>query len=166
MTMKNSINLKKAFYVFINTFLVMCMCIMPTYAWGRKLITKSISGSFWANGTFSYSLNATAGISYEESSILSQSDLSFSNISVSSSIQGVYGNVIPRQTSKYISGTSAVYVVQLTRNATGVYSDKVNYTLTYRASDSGIPYSLNTDEDTMILVDIEVSEPYDIQYLE
>lgn len=165
--MSSSYGLKKTLYMVFTAILVMCLCMLPTYAWGRKLITKSISGSFWVNGNFYYSLNATAGISYEGSSILSQSDLSFSNINVTSTVPRVHGSVVPRQTSKYISGTSAVYVVTLTRNATGVYQDNINYTLTYRASDAGTPYSLGNDEDnTMFLVDIEVGEPYNIQYFE
>lgn len=54
-------------------------------------------------------------------------------------------------------------MVTLTRNVYGYYSDKIDYTLTYRPSDSGTPYSLN-DEDSFI-VTVEVSEPYDIEYL-
>ena len=49
----------------------------------------------------------------------------------------------------------------------GVYADSVDYTLTYRTSDSGTPYSLEQDQDndSMILVDIQEGEPYDIECL-
>uniref|UniRef100_UPI0025904F4D hypothetical protein n=1 Tax=Dubosiella newyorkensis TaxID=1862672 RepID=UPI0025904F4D len=72
-------------------------------------------------------------------------------------------NFIPSQKSKANYGSYATYVFTLTRNIYGYYSDKIDYTLTYRPSDSGTPYSSN-DEDSFI-VTVEVSEPYDIEYL-
>lgn len=162
MTMK----LRKISAIFVSIILILCLASTMAFASSRKLITKNVSGSFWINGNFSYSFNATAGITYQGSSILGQSDLSFSSMKVTSNVPGVVGTIIPKQSRKYISGTSAVYVVTVSRNATGVYVDKIDYTLTYRASDAGKPYSLGENEEPMFLVDIEVGEPYDIQYFE
>ncbi len=59
---------------------------------------------------------------------------------------------------------SAKYVVTLTRNIYGYYSDKIDYTLTYRVSDNGTPYSMKDNTEPLILVDVEIGEPYDIKY--
>lgn len=168
--MTTTINFKRVFYGLFTTFLVMCMCIMPTYAWGRKLITKPISGSLNVSGNvMSYSFNSTAGVTYNDANnITSISDLSFSNVSISMSNHRYNGNVIPRMASKYYSGNTATYTIQVTRTFQGYYTDKVNYTLTYRSTDAGTPYSLDPDKEkeTLILVDIVEGEPYDITYLE
>lgn len=163
--MKINISLKKIGYVMFSVFTVFCLCIMPTYAWGRKLITKSVSGSFtWAAYRYTYSFNAVAGITYDDNNNITQiSDLSFNNVVCKSSDASVPGNIIPRQSRKYFSGKTATYVVTVTRNAYGFYTDKVDYTLTYKTTDSGTPYSLNPEDTTLILVEVTESEPYDIQ---
>ncbi|EFP61738.1 hypothetical protein HMPREF0983_01584 [Erysipelotrichaceae bacterium 3_1_53] len=51
----------------------------------------------------------------------------------------------------------------MTRNAMGVYMDKVDYTLKYKTTDSGTPYSL--DEESLLLTSVDVSEPYDVDIL-
>lgn len=160
-----SINIKKLFYVIISMFTVMCLCIMPTYAWGRKLVTKSTSGSFtWSAYRYNYSFNAVAGITYDDNNNITQiSDLSFNNVKCISSDATVPGSITPRQSRKYFSGRTATYVVTVLRNAYGFYSDKVDYTFTYRSTDAGTPYSLKDDESILVLVDVIESEPYDIQ---
>ena len=72
------------------------------------------------------------------------------------------GSIVPRQSSKYFTSSSATYVVTVTRNAYGMYADKVDYTLIYRPSDPGTPYSLNQDKQEFE-VEIVEGEPYDIQ---
>lgn len=52
----------------------------------------------------------------------------------------------------------------LTRTAYGFYTDKVNYTFTYRTTDAGRPYSL--DKDQLVLIDVVEGQPYDIQILQ
>lgn len=150
----------------IATLTAICLCITPTYAAGRKLVSRSISGSFtWSAYRYTYSFNAVAGLTYNNSNNLTQiSNLSFNNTSCKSSDASVPGSIIPTQTRKYYSGKTATYVVTVTRNAYGFYTDKVNYTLTYRSTDSGTPYSLD-EEDQMILVEVTESAPYDIQIL-
>lgn len=164
--MNASINLKKSLSGIIAALLVMCICIVPTYAWGRKLISKPISGTLNVSGnTMSYSFNSTAGITYNDSNNITEiSDLSFGYVTITMSNHRYTGSVIPRMQSKYYSGNTATYTVQVTRTFQGYYSDKVNYTLTYRSTDAGTPYSLNSEEN-LILVDIIESEPYDIVYL-
>ena len=143
------------------------MCIMPTYAWGRKLITKSISGSLNVDGNIMYySFNSTAGITYNDSNNITQiSDLSFSNKSITMSNHRYNGDIIPRQISKNFSGNAATYTVKVTRTFQGYYSDNVNYTLTYRSTDAGTPYSIDNDQ-VYFLVDIVEGEPYDVTHLE
>ena len=165
--MTSNIYLKRTFYLFVSMIMVMCMCIIPTYAWGRKLITKSASGSFsWTFYNYTYSFNAVAGITYNDNNAITQiSDLSFNNVVCNSSSFNFPGSIIPRQTSKTFSGNTATYVVTVTRNAYGMYSDQVNYTFTYRTSDSGVPYSLG-DNEPGIMVEVTVGEPYNIQVYE
>lgn len=164
--MNLSIRLQRMVYMIVAILTVLCMSIMPTYAWGRKLITKSASGSFtWSGYSYTYSFNAVAGITYNDSNSITQiSDLSFNNVYCNSSDPSVPGSIIPRQSSKYFSGNTATYVVTVTRSAYGFYTDKVDYTFTYRTSDAGSPYSLDNDEE-LILVSITESEPYDIKIL-
>lgn len=159
-----SISLKKSIYIIISMITVICMCIMPTQARGRKLITKSVSGSFsWTFYDYNYSFNAVAGITYNDSNNITQiSDLLFSNIVCNSSSMNFPGSIVPRQSSKYFTSSSATYVVTVTRNAYGMYADKVDYTLIYRPSDPGTPYSLNQDKQEFE-VEIVEGEPYDIQ---
>lgn len=158
---------KKYVYGILASLLVMGLCIMPTYAWGRKLITKPISGSLDVSGNImNYSFNSTAGITYNDSNNITDiSDLSFGYITITMSNHRYTGNVIPRMQSKYYSRNTATYTVQVTRTFQGYYSDKINYTLTYRSTDAGTPYSLNVERD-WLLVDITESEPYDIVYFE
>lgn len=166
MTLTNNNIIKRFIYSVISMIMVTCLCIMPTFAAGRKLVGKSASGAFtWAGYRFTYSFNATAGLSYNNSNnITSISDLSFSNIVCTSSSPAVTGSIIPKQTSKTYSGKTATYVVTLTRTAYGFYTDKVNYTFTYRTTDAGRPYSL--DKDQLVLIDVVEGQPYDIQILQ
>ncbi len=158
----------------LTVILLMIWVMNPIQAaTGRKLITKTISGSYYTSNSISYSINVTAGISYTNNVIYSISNLSFSNIYITTTIPTNTGNVVPRQISKSYSGTTATYVVQVTRTAQGVYTDKVNYTIYYTIYDYGSPYSLgNGNENTTVNneasidVKIEMSEPYDIQYFE
>ncbi|MGM9947519.1 hypothetical protein [Floccifex sp.] len=142
------------------TLIIAISTCMTFAASGRKLISKPISGSYYTNNSLRYSFSATAGISYTNDVIYAISDLSFSQVTITSTILGNTGTVVPRQISKTYSGSSATYVVQVTRTAQGVYSDKVNYTLVYRVSDAGTPYSLTPADE--ITVEIIESEPYDI----
>ncbi|MGN1276601.1 MAG: hypothetical protein ACI4UK_06400, partial [Floccifex sp.] len=77
-------------------------------------------------------------------------------------ISSVPGSIIPKQTRKYFSGNTATYVVTVTRNAYGFYTDKVDYTFVYRSTDAGTPYSLR-DENDRISVEVIEGEPYDIE---
>lgn len=157
--MKIKLFSRKRFSVCFSIIVCLFLVLTPIYAtWGRKLITKTISGSFWINSSMKYSLKASAGITYDGNKITQISDLSFSNSNCQSTIYGVTCNITARQKSKTYSGGTATYVATVTRNATGVYADQVDYTLKYNVSDSGTPYSL--DDDTLILVDVEVGEPY------
>lgn len=158
---------KKYIYIFTSLILTLSLCVMPMFAYGRKLVGKNVSGSFsWSAYSFSYSFRATAGLTYNNSNNLTSiSDLSFSGISCKSSNSAVAGSIIPKQTRKSYSGKTATYVVTLTRTAQGFYTDKVNYTLTYRSTDAGTPYSFDEDDNEYILVEVEESEPYDIQLL-
>ena len=90
--------------------------------------------------------------------------MSFSNIVCTPSNPAVTGSIIPKQTSKTYSDKTATYVVTLTRTAYGFYTDKVNYTFTYRTTDAGRPYSL--DKDQLVLIDVVEGQPYDIQILQ
>ena len=139
---------------------------IPTYAWGRKLVSKPIVGSYY--NYFVYSFDATAGITYNDSNQITQiSDLSFSNVRITPGVMWTDGSVAPLQKSKTFSGKSATYVIKITRNAMGVYQDCIDYTISYSSTDSGTPYSLvnpSVSEGEFIIVDI--SEPYDIQYFE
>ena len=153
----------KRITVCLSLLLCMFMVITPVYAWGRKLITKSISGSFYLNNSMKYSLNAVAGITYDGSKITQISDLSFNGSKCVSSITGVTCNIVSKQKSKTFSGGTATYGVTVTRNAMGVYMDKVDYTLKYKTTDSGTPYSL--DEESLLLTSVDVSEPYDVDIL-
>lgn len=169
--MVKSINqFRKVIYSLFAFILILCVSITPAYAWGRKIITKSASGSFnYSIYNMNYSFSASSVISYEGNTVLSQSDLAFSNNVCSNTQNVITCMVIPRQTSKYISGSQAVYTVELTRSAYMLYSDKVTYTFTYTPSDAGSPYSLldpNTEIIDGMLVTVEVSEPYDIVYYE
>ncbi|MSS01975.1 hypothetical protein [Floccifex porci] len=169
--MNYSINFKKIFYVLVTMLAMMCMSIVPAQAAaGRKLITKNVkSTQYWSTYTITYSVNATAGLTYNNSNnITAISDLSFSGHSYTVNpvaSGGVTCTLTTRQKSKTYSGTTATYVMTLTRNVMGVYVDNVDYTLTYRTSDAGTPYSLEKDE-FLVLVDVEEGEPYNIQILE
>nr|CDL65559.1 unnamed protein product [uncultured bacterium] len=164
--MSTSISFKKISYTILSIFTILCLCIMPTYGASRKLINKSISGSFWTSNMLKYSFTATAGVTYNGSTITQQSDLSFGNIRCWSDTTAAMGVISPRQSRKYLSNGTAVYVVTVRRNAQGYYQDEIDYTLTYRASDPGTPYSLGEEQEKniMILVDVDVGEPYNIQY--
>ncbi len=160
-------NNKKVIYILTSTILTLSLCVMPMFAYGRKLVGRTVNGSFsWSAYSFTYSFRATAGLTYNNSNNLTGiSDLSFTGVSCKSSNTAVAGSIIPRQTRKTYSGKTATYVVTLTRTAQGFYSDKVNYTLTYKSTDSGTPYSLDEDEVDYILVDVVESAPYDVQIL-
>ena len=165
--MTKSINFKRAIYAAISMITVICICIIPAYAWGRKLITKTASGSFsWTFYNYTYSFNAVAGITYDDSNRITQiSDLSFNNVICNSSSINFPGSIIPKQSRKYFSGSTATYVVTVTRNAYGMYSDQIDYTFIYRTSDSGVPYSFG-DNESEIIVEVTEGEPYNIQNLE
>lgn len=155
---------KKCLYVLSTFLIIIGLSTTITFAAGRKLVTKTVSDSFtlWSAYHYTYSFNATAGLTYNNSNNLSSvSDLSFSNVTYKASVPSLAANFIPRQTSRSVSGKTVTYVVTLTRSVYGYYTDKVNYTLTYRTSDAGTPYSLD-DQNQEILVDVEVSEPYDV----
>ena len=157
--MKTKLFSRKKFSVCFFIVVCLALALTPVYAaWGRKLITKSISGSFWTNNSMKYSLRATAGITYDNNKITQISDLSFSSLNCQSTIYGGSCSILARQKSKSYSGGTATYVATVSRNAMGFSVDKVDYTLKYSVSDSGTPYSL--DDDTLILVDVEVGEPY------
>lgn len=164
--MINSINLKKIFTVLIS--LIMCFGLLSatTLATSRKLITKKISDSAtpWSGYVYNYSFNTSAVLTYN-SSISQISDLSFSSVTYTTNIPAPTAVFTLRQKSKANYGSYARYVVTLTRLFNGTYTDKIDYTLTYRSSDSGVPYSLNENKDIAFLVDIEISEPYDIMEL-
>ncbi len=150
----------------LSCFMVLVLTSTMAFASTRKLITKTVSGSFWTNNCMRYSFNASAGLTYSGSTISSISDLSFSAISCWSTVAHTSGTIAPRQTNKYFSGNTATYKVTVTRNANGVYGDKVDYTLTYRTTDSGTPYSLDGEIIEGVLVSVEESEPYDIVFYE
>ena len=46
-----------------------------------------------------------------------------------------------------------------------MYCDQIDYTFTYRTSDSGVPYSFG-DNESEIIVEVTEGEPYNIQNLE
>lgn len=82
---------KEYVYGILASLLVMRLCIMPTYAWRRKLITKPISGSLDVSGNImNYSFNSTAGITYNDSNNITDiSDLSFGYITITMSNQNI-----------------------------------------------------------------------------
>lgn len=164
-----NVNFKRFIYLAISMLTVMCMCIMPAYAWGRKIIPKTINGSMtvWSAYHYNYYFTSHAVLTYNDSNQITQiSDLSFTNIGYTSSHPSLTASFTPRQLSKSNNGSYATYVVQLTRNVYGYYSDNINYTLTYRPIDSGSPYSLGGDqEDILILIDVEIGEPYNIKFI-
>lgn len=122
----------------------------------------------WSIYTIDFYVNATTGLTVNDNGNLSSiSDLSFSNYgyNISAPINGgVTCNLTATQKSKSFSGDTATYVVTLSRNVMGFYTDKVDKTLTYFASEKGTEYSLK-GEKTYILVEMTESEPYDIQIL-
>lgn len=156
---------KKRILVITSLLLAISLSFTAIYAaTTRKLITKSASGSFWVNNCMKYSFKASAGLTYNGSTISSISDLSFSGKTCTSTVPGSTCTIIPTQKSKTYSGNTAKYVVTITRNAAGVYSDKVDYTFTYKTTDSGTPYSLERPDDSKgVLVSVEVGNPYDIR---
>ena len=161
-------NIKRFVFMLTTLFTVMCLCITPTFAWGRKLINKTVNDSFtiYSAYHYNYHFNAQAVITYNDSNSITQiSDLAFSNIGYTHSNPSLTASFTPAQKSKSNLNSYARYVVTLTRNVYGYYTDKVDYTLTYRPSDYGTPYSLK-EGDKLILVDVEVGEPYDIMYLD
>ncbi len=160
--------MKKKVVTCLTIVFGMFLAVTPAYAWGRKLISKSVSGSFYINNSMKYSLGATAGVTYNDSNNITQiSDLSFKNVKCTPTIDKTTCTIVPSQKSKRFSGNTATYVITVRRSVMGVYADSVDYTLTYRTSDSGTPYSLEQDQDndSMILVDIQEGEPYDIECL-
>ncbi len=160
-----TIKLKKAFLLIASACFMILLLTTTAFASSRKLITKTVNGTLniYRAYTYNYHFNSSTVLTYTGNSISQISDLSFSNIGYTASQPSLSANFIPSQKSKANYGSYATYVVTLTRNIYGYYSDKIDYTLTYRPSDSGTPYSLN-DEDSFI-VTVEVSEPYDIEYL-
>lgn len=163
-------SIKKIFCIIITTFIVTCLFITTTFAWGRKLVTKNASSTlYWSAYTIKFSFNASAGLTYDDNNnITSISDLSLSGhtYTVSPTFSGGVSCMLStKQKSKRFSGRTATYVVTLTRNVMGFYVDNVDLTLTYKTTDSGTPFSIDRAE-PMILVDIEEGKPYNIQILE
>lgn len=155
--------------ILVSILLTLCLSCTLAFASSRKLVSKSVSGSFWTLNMLKYSFTATAGITYNGNTIIQQSDLSFSAIKCWSDSTAALGTISPRQSRKYLSNGNAVYVVTVRRNAQGFYQDDIDYTLTYRASDPGNPYSIEhgkTEESILILVDVDVGEPYNVKYFE
>lgn len=165
--MLQKLNLKKGIYFFICLFTAICLSCTTTYAYGRKKIAKTTSDSMtlWSAYHYNYHFTSHAVLTYNSSNTITQiSDLAFTNVGYTSSQPSLAANFIPKQLSKSNGGSQAKYVVQLTRSVYGYYTDKVNYTLTYKPSNDGVPYSV--EDDNPVLVDIEVSEPYDVQILD
>lgn len=166
-----SLKLKRSFSLLITCILAFFLLSTTVAASSRKLITKTTYGSFsYASYTCNYQFNSSSVITYSGSTISAISDLSFSNTTWTSTPSGMTFNITPRQSNKWFSGNTATYKVTVSRSAFGSYTDKVDYTIKYYTSDSGIPYSLGHAVEIEyidgFLVTIEESEPYDIQYLE
>lgn len=162
------IKLKKILYACLSSFVILCLSLSMVFASGRKIIAKSISDSFtiWSAYHYNYSFNSSAVLTYNNSNnITAISDLAFSNVTYTTGTPSLAANFIPNQKSKTYSGNTARYVVTLTRSVYGYYSDKIDYTLTYKVSDAGSPYSINESEKSGVLVEIEAGDPYDIQLL-
>ncbi|MCF0105461.1 MAG: hypothetical protein HUJ53_01725 [Holdemanella sp.] len=158
---------KKTLLVICSFFMVFTLSL-PVQASGRKIISKSIydTMTLWSAYTYNYYFTAHAVLTYNDSNSITQiSDLSFSNIGYTASQPSLTANFIPSQKSKYYSGSYATYVVTLTRSVYGYYTDRVDYTLTYSVYDSGSPYSIGNPDEEMMLVNVEVGEPYDINYI-
>lgn len=158
---------RKILYAALALLTICCMSITNTYAWGRKLIPKTINGSMTVYSAYHYNyyFTANAVLTYNDNSTITQiSDLSFTNIGYTASQPSLSATFIPKQISKVNRTSYATYTVQLTRNIYGYYVDNVNYTITYRPTDSGSPYSLG-DQEQDFIVEVEVSEPYNIQFL-
>lgn len=164
---------KKAIKLFLCLFIASASLVSISAASGRKLITKTVSETMnWSIYTFNYSFSSSAVLTYSNDAITQISDLSLYNIQCVCTIGNQYASctIIPRQKSKTYSGSTATYVVTVTRTAMGSYTDKVDYTIKYKVSDSGTPYSFGNEEVYELIdgvfVSVEVSEPYDIVYLE
>ena len=163
----NNFNLKKMMYIIITSVIMLCLaCVTVNAAGSRKKITKTINDSMTVFSAYHYNyyFTAHAVLTYSSAnSISSISDLAFTNVGYTASVPSLAANFIPKQISKSNNKSSATYVVQLTRSVYGYYTDKVNYTLTYKLIDSGVPYSNLNEDKLMILVDVKASEPYDIR---
>ncbi len=166
--MNKNLKFKKNIGLFFSMFVVFSLCMTSVEAaTHRKIVSKSISDSMniWSAYNYNYYFTANAGLTYNDSNgISSISDLSFSGIGYTTGTPSLTASFTPSQISKSNMGSYAVYVVRVTRNIYGYYVDNINYTLTFSPSDYGVPYSIG-DEEEMILVDVDVSEPYDIQIL-
>lgn len=169
--MENSIinKHKKFIYVILSVCLAFFMSTINIFA-ARKIITKNVSDSLtvWSAYHYNYSFSASAVLTFDSSNKITQiSDLSFSNIKYTTGSISLAASFTPTQKSKatYNGGQYAKYVVTVQRNVYGYYTDRIDYTLTYRPTDAGSPYSMDGGTEPLVLVDVEVGDPYDIQVL-
>lgn len=167
MTQTMGSRFRKFFAAIMAVLMTLCLTTTMTFASSRKLITKTVSGSMTVYSAYhyNYSFNASAVLTYNGSSISQISDLSLGYVSYTASQPSLAATFVARQSSKANMGSYAKYVVTLTRTIYGYYTDKVDYTLTYRPSDAGTPYSVGGNDDQDFVVEVEVSDPYDIQFL-
>lgn len=161
-------NGKRITYAILLIFIIFAMSTENVFG-ARKIISKSVTDNFsiWSAYHYTYRFNSSAVLTYDGSNITQISDLAFSNVSYTTEPVSLTASFTPRQKSKYIASDkkSAKYVVTVTRNVYGYYTDKVDYSLTYKPSDAGSPYSLGGGSDIDFEVEIEVGQPYDIQLL-
>lgn len=161
--------MKKRIFRFLTGLMALTLFVTPVFASGRKIITKkgTYNFSIYSAYHYQYTVTASAILTYNNSNTITQiSDLSLNTTSKATTYPTLSASFTANQKSKSFTSSQAKYVVTVTRNVYGYYTDKVDYTFTYKVTDAGNPYSLNKEEVIDgVLVSVEEGDPYDIQIL-